>query len=128
MSIYIFLILFFLAFDFCRFCMFFSSPPQWPMNSDFEGTCLFKCAHKSNYFIRVNKVRYWYSADCETLILYLSPGNPSHDPFEGNVLNEDTRLMMKEFMCADLPTHKYSSLTRSPSLTNCRFSDIISYM
>ena len=30
---------FFLAFDFCRFCMVirFSSPPQRPMTSDFEG-------------------------------------------------------------------------------------------
>ena len=31
---------FFLAFDFCRFCVvirFFSSPPQRPMTSDFEG-------------------------------------------------------------------------------------------
>ena len=31
---------FFLAFVFCRFCVvirFFSSPPQWPMTSDFEG-------------------------------------------------------------------------------------------
>ena len=37
----IFFIIFFWAFDFCRFCMvilfFFSSPPQWPMTSDFEG-------------------------------------------------------------------------------------------
>ena len=32
--------LFFLAFDFCRYCVvirFFSSPPQRPMTSDFEG-------------------------------------------------------------------------------------------
>ena len=38
-GLYIF-ILFFLAFDFCRFCMvihFFSSPPQRPMTSDFDG-------------------------------------------------------------------------------------------
>ena len=52
---------FFLAFDFCRFCVvirFFSSPPQRPMTSDFEGFSIPDCIHyiyfpifrKSQYF------------------------------------------------------------------------------
>ena len=41
--IYIFYFLFVLAFDFCH--SFFSSPPQRPMTSDFEGFTIPDCIH-----------------------------------------------------------------------------------
>ena len=44
--------LFLLAFDFCRFCVvirFFSSPPQRPMTSDFEGFTIPDFIHYINF-------------------------------------------------------------------------------
>ena len=71
-----FFILFFLAFDFCQFCVVirgFSSPPQRPKTSDFEGFLyqilsipLFSYNNCSESFV---KVRY-YSTHIFLIILF----------------------------------------------------------
>ena len=69
---FFFLVCVFLAFDFCRFCVvirLFSSPPQRPMTSDFEG------------FSIPDFIHYIYFNSWERASIF---------PFECSVLNQGT--------------------------------------